>query len=1128
MVSVDRGTLKEIYSLQARRHRYILPLLSTFVVAHDGPGESLFIITPYAQGGDMDKWLRSIEVPSNPPAMAHDTSRATFIFDSIMSLPEALTYLHSKIGDQWCGHYDIKPHNIFLFQEKGVWLWKIGDFGLSDLRWSSDKGTTDNIGTDEYQPPEYHKSPTGTTYGPSFDVWSLGCVSIQLLTILKYSWTGQKIDHLKKDMAQNSGPASTFSFRTASNVAKWSKFLEGETKEEKVRHAIRIVLGMLTIEPENRLYAFDAALDFQELCNPDMTSEDFEKRCQELLRGQGPSPSFEHYYHPIIRMRSDSKYRKEAFTNIRTRCLEEAGWPNRPRASRSSFPTSSLPIGSFEPLSTLPSHYQEDYLYGREDMLERIRSAFAHTTLVALVGLGGIGKSHLAWQYAANARKSALDAGNIVHTFWVRCRNESAFRASYGEIAEASGQTHTKMSSKALTAVKNWLLKLRCTWILILDGVENANVKWLGKWCPFEQGSKPYGKILITTKVRQIGVLLCRQPDNALNVDSLSVEDGVKLLLQGTESIGPHDKEDAEILVHKLYLPILIKLIARRIAYLGQGGRNITEFAKRLSSQEELVVELSKLDARDPKFEELRAVKRVYELVFNDVFEKHPNSRVIFKMVCFFAHDNIDRHWMIAEFREKSPEEALSLFVDRGYIWLTSGSYQSQYAVHPVVQSMFRAWMCNCSTDIKRDFWSAYQRVLWMIYADYRHEKKNQQLHLSDGNQIAEKRQIPTHLRKLRYKDHVEEFLKYVNHHPKSLGKFNKNSADCLITFARWFDDENEFHIGQRLLQLVIDQGFDDRGDKECKSELQAQRDLMHSLTTSTAGRTKDDALSRAKIYAQSALKRAIDVGDKIIIWKTRRDCLYVLCRMYERKDALAELNELQILYGELQSQKDKHQLELELEECTSVCLNCQGLVENDPVKLEEARQKLANCIRLLENQPRKNQKWTKRLEGVRQAFASTSLNTMEHLVTFGNATEETQLIGKRLGKEAFDIYQDIWQKRQSQYMAQALEFKNHKHVTDARRDCAIANTRRGLCKAEVFRKRFGMAEDAQETLGEVLDAYAKTGLRTTDRDVRAAAYRLRETLQFLHKHEQTAGYDEKAMIVENKYDLLLKMKENT
>jgi hypothetical protein len=53
---------------------------------------------------------------------------------------------------------------------------------------------------------------------------------------------------------------------------------------------------------------------------------------------------------------------------------------------------------------------------------------------------------------------------------------------------------------------------------------------------------------------------------------------------------------------------------------------------------------------------------------------------------------------------------------------------------------------------------------------------------------------------KLRYKDHVEEFLKYVDHHGDNLGKFMQNAAEAVVTFARWFDDEGRVEVGQRLL----------------------------------------------------------------------------------------------------------------------------------------------------------------------------------------------------------------------------------------------------------------------------------------------------------------------------------------
>lgn len=1116
---VDGEVLNEVKNLYSRRHRFILPLLSSFVVAGDSSEAIISMVTPYAQGGDMYGWIgtaKPSELPSYPPSMDDDVKRRDFILRSMASLSEALAYLHSKIGDRWCGHFDIKPHNILLFQEGAAWVWKLSDFGLSNLRSLDDEGTTEEIGTDEYQPPEYHKSPAETKYGPSFDVWSLGCVFLELLMVLVYNWTTNQTREMKKTLSRN----SNFLFRSPPNISQWASHLRRGTHESRITRTLKIVLKMLTVEVESRLYAFDAAIDLMELTYPDMTVEYYLEKCQEIMRGQGPSPSFGRFYDPVIRIRRDAKYRRQSFVNSRIQCLYEAGWPHRPSLPQHASP--KFPQTKGDSLTTLPSHYHEKDFYGREEMLETIESSFVYTRHVALVGLGGVGKSHLAHEYASKARASALAAGRSLHTFWVRCRNASAFTDSYVDIAKVGGLALERGSErKILRAVIEWLLNLDESWIMVLDGVEDANAMWLTDWCPFEQGTVPMGRILVTTKSMQVGQDLCYQPDNVLPIaiDSLKIEDGVKLLLQGTGSIGRYDTREAEKLVRNLHLPILIKLISQEIRRRGQGGQTISDFANRLLSRQELIAELCRIDARDPKLSELKAVKRIYTIVFGSLFETKVALRNIFKMVCFFANDSIDRSWMESEFGKEDAQEAFIFFADRQYIRFSDSPDGSRYATHTLVQSMFQAWMSDRSEDAKRDFWSAHRRALWMIYHDYREGKKRLTI-ITDKKRKSEKRQTPAHLVKLRYKDHIEEFLKYVDHHDISSLKFNKTAADAVITFARWFDDENRMEVGQRLLRLVIDQGIEN--DVGRRSELQARRDLVQSLTTNAAGRAKQEMLCSAESEITFAIRAALEIGDAIIIWKTRREYIYLLCRMDSHQAATVELQKLESLFTEISKiQREAHHLQQDLTQCRAKCFFIQGVADKDTAALEESRLHWHDCITQLELSATVDTEVAKLLQRARKGLAEACLAEIECLDAFIDADEHIQIHGKQLGDEAWDIYNGILQARQSRYIAEAREFESHKHVIDACRDFNLAQLRIWLWRADSPLKQMIGIESAIEPLQKVLDDYhtiIKLGVR--DEDVRITAYYLRDGLSFVHNKDGTARYDVELSTLQHKYDL--------
>lgn len=80
-------------------------------------------------------------------------------------------------------HHDIKPENILYFRKMGFKLgeFRIADFGAGKIHTyrSRSVNTTSPNGTPTYEPPEIQSERS--TSRP-YDIWSLGCVFLELLT----------------------------------------------------------------------------------------------------------------------------------------------------------------------------------------------------------------------------------------------------------------------------------------------------------------------------------------------------------------------------------------------------------------------------------------------------------------------------------------------------------------------------------------------------------------------------------------------------------------------------------------------------------------------------------------------------------------------------------------------------------------------------------------------------------------------------------------------------------------------------------------------------------------------------------------------------------------------------------
>jgi serine/threonine protein kinase len=151
-------------------------------------------------------------------------------------LAHALDYVHSiRIR-----HRDIKPHNILVKNDRVL----LTDFGIA-LDWenlSRSTTTADSGKTWVYAAPEVARYEKRNS---SADVWSLGCVFMEIVTTLK----GETIAAMRAFLEQRTG-----NYRFYANMAllpQWAKHLRtiGSDKDDIVFKWVR---GMLEEDADER------------------------------------------------------------------------------------------------------------------------------------------------------------------------------------------------------------------------------------------------------------------------------------------------------------------------------------------------------------------------------------------------------------------------------------------------------------------------------------------------------------------------------------------------------------------------------------------------------------------------------------------------------------------------------------------------------------------------------------------------------------------------------------------------------------------------------------------------------------------------------------------------------------
>ena len=154
--------ISEILIQKANKCEYIIKLIDVFYESN-----YIYIVSEYAENGDLDKFITNFK-----RRRKHINNRT--IGKLILQLASALKYLHRNN----IIHRDIKTSNVFLDKNYNI---KLGDLGIAKILGNRNLANT-YIGTPYYMAPELYK---GDYYDNKCDVWSLGCIMYEMITLTR-------------------------------------------------------------------------------------------------------------------------------------------------------------------------------------------------------------------------------------------------------------------------------------------------------------------------------------------------------------------------------------------------------------------------------------------------------------------------------------------------------------------------------------------------------------------------------------------------------------------------------------------------------------------------------------------------------------------------------------------------------------------------------------------------------------------------------------------------------------------------------------------------------------------------------------------------------------------------------
>ncbi|OCL05553.1 TPR-like protein [Glonium stellatum] len=386
------------------------------------------------------------------------------------------------------------------------------------------------------------------------------------------------------------------------------------------------------------------------------------------------------------------------------------------------------------PSSTVPFRRDPEFIC-RSALLDQIYAKCSTSaSRVALVGLGGVGKSQLAIEYSYQMRERAPQTW----IFWVHASTAARFEEGYRAIAEKA-KLHGRDDPKTniLRLVYQWLCNEESgKWVLVLDNADDdtlffnmqrerqdlslvrtssipdsTRVQELSTYLP----QSPNGSILITTRNDEMAFKLTGGYQDIIKVEPMD-QDHALALLQTKTGDRSHEETAIELVKALDFMPLAISQAA---AYIRQRAprSSVVKYLSEFRKSEHSKANLLNYDAGDLRRDSSasNSITMTWQISFDHIRALKPSAGELLSLMSFFDRQSIQDYLLQSTSETKegherdcgdegddvstsSNDDANSGFEDditilRNYSLISVNKEGDAFDMHRLVQLSTRKWL---------------------------------------------------------------------------------------------------------------------------------------------------------------------------------------------------------------------------------------------------------------------------------------------------------------------------------------------------------------------------------------------------------------------------------------------------